>query len=53
MSTKVLRSILIAGMAVSALSLAACGKKAETAADASAQKAQEAAASASTATDAA
>ena len=29
MTTKVLRSILIAGMAVSALSLAACGKKAE------------------------
>ena len=46
MTTKVLRSILIVGMAVSALSLAACGKKADTAADASAAKASEAAASA-------
>jgi predicted outer membrane protein len=52
MNTAVLRKLLIAGVAVSALSLVACGKKDE-GADASTAAAEAAAAGASTVTDAA
>jgi tRNA U34 5-methylaminomethyl-2-thiouridine-forming methyltransferase MnmC len=51
MNTTILRKLLIAGVAVSALSLAACGKKSEGGDDSAAAKA--AAADASTVTDAA
>jgi hypothetical protein len=52
MNTVVLRKLLIAGAAISALSLAACGKN-EDGADASTAAAEAAAAGASTVTDAA